>query len=83
MQLIEHPDSVVIVPLDGNELVVVRHSRPGATAPMFELPRDLPAADPAGLDGDVEVGGRPVAAGPSRLSDAASVAALALWREAR
>jgi 8-oxo-dGTP pyrophosphatase MutT (NUDIX family) len=136
MQLIEHPDSVVIVPLDGDRLVVVRQTRPGATEPTLELPsgklepvetaadaaarelaeecglaarewrelgsfwaapaysteyvhvweaRGLHAADPADLDEDedVEVERRPVAEGLSALSDAASVAALALWREAR
>jgi 8-oxo-dGTP pyrophosphatase MutT (NUDIX family) len=136
MQLSEHPDSVVIVPLDGDRLVVVRQTRPGATEPTLELPsgklepgetpadaaarelaeecglaarewrelgsfwaapaysteyvhvseaRGLHAADPADLDEDedVEVERRPVAEGLGGLSDAASVAALALWREAR
>jgi ADP-ribose pyrophosphatase len=136
MQLIEHPDSVVIVPVDDDELVVVRQTRPGATEPTLEFPsgkleagetpaeaaarelaeecglaarqwrelgsfwaapaysteyvhvweaRGLYAAAPAELDDDedVEVGRRPVAAGFDGLSDAASVAALALWREAR
>ena len=132
MRLIRHPHSVVIVPVDGDELVLVRQSRPGAKGHTLELPsgkidpgespaeaaarelaeecglaaqewrelggfwaapaysteyvrvweaRGLHAADPAELDDeDVEIERRPLAGGLDGLSDAASIAALALWR---
>jgi ADP-ribose pyrophosphatase len=133
VRLIRHPHSVVIVPVDGDELVVVRQSRAGAQGLTLELPsgkiepgesaaeaavrelaeecgvaarewrelggfwaapaysteyvhvweaRELHAADPAELDEDedVEVERRPLTDGLDGLSDAGSIAALALWR---
>jgi 8-oxo-dGTP pyrophosphatase MutT (NUDIX family) len=132
LQLIEHPDSVVIVALDGEELVLVRQTRPVPPERTLELPsgkiepgetpaeaaarelaeecglaaatwreigsfwaapaystefvhvweaRRLRAAEGADLDDDedVEVERRPLAEGLDGLSDASSVAALALW----
>jgi len=130
--LVEHPESVVLVVLDGAELVAVRQTRPGPGAQTLELPsgklepgetpeqaavRELaeecglaaaswrrlgsfwvvpaystelthvfeatglsPAA-PAELDEDedVEVERLAVEAAWTRLSDGASLAALALW----
>lgn len=134
--LVRHPDSVAIVALDGDELVLVRQSRPGAPEPTLELPSGklepgetadaaaarelaeecgLAAADrrelgrfwavPAystelvhvveatGLspadgfaldpDEDVEVERASVARAFETLSDAVSLAALALWQRSR
>jgi ADP-ribose pyrophosphatase len=134
VELIEHPPSVVIVAVDGDELVLVRQRRPGAHGTTLELPsgklepgetpaqaavrelaeecalaagewidlgsfwaapaystelvhafeaRGLEAAPPAALDDDeeLEVERRPLAAGLDGISDAASIAALTLWRE--
>jgi ADP-ribose pyrophosphatase len=36
--LVQHPESVVLVVLDGHELVAVRQTRPGAPEPTLELP---------------------------------------------
>jgi ADP-ribose pyrophosphatase len=133
VELIRHPNSVVIVALDDDELVLVRQSRPGAPERTVELPsgkiehgesasaaaarelaeecglaahrwrelggfwaapaysteyvhvweaRGLHAAEPAELDDDedVEVERRPLDASYDGLSDAGSIAALALWR---
>jgi ADP-ribose pyrophosphatase len=130
--LVEHPDSVVIVAVEGDQLVCVRQTRPGAGGTTLELPsgklepgetpieaamRELaeecrlgadewqelgavwavPAYstefvhvyDAAGLwvaggsalddDEDVEVERIPLVGALARLSDAVSVAALALW----
>jgi ADP-ribose pyrophosphatase len=131
--LVEHPESVTIVALDGQELVAVRQSRPGAPEPTLELPsgklepgetpeqaaarelaeecrlaarelrplgrfwavpaystelahvfeaRGLSAAEGTLDEGeDVEVERIPLAGALVRLSDACSIAALALWRE--
>lgn len=38
MALVEHPPSVVLVVIDGADLVVVRQRRPGAGAEVLELP---------------------------------------------
>jgi 8-oxo-dGTP pyrophosphatase MutT (NUDIX family) len=132
LQLIEHPDSVVIVVLEGQELVLVRQTRPVISDETLELPsgkiesgetpaeaaarelaeecglaarrwsevgrfwaapgysteyvhvweaRDLYPAPEAALDEDedVEVERRPLAESLDGLSDASSIAALALW----
>ena len=134
--LVEHPDSIVIVAVEGDQLVCVRQTRPGSAGVTLELPsgklepgetaieaatrelaeecalgadewQDLGAfwAVPAystefvhvygaaGLwaaagsalddDEDVEVQRIPLVGSLDRLSDAVSVAALALWLEAR
>jgi ADP-ribose pyrophosphatase len=134
--LVEHPDSVVIVAVEGDQLVCVRQTRPGAGDTTLELPsgklepgetaieaaaRELaeecalgadewqelgalwavPAYSTefvhlygaAGLwaaagstlddDEDVEVERIPLVGALARLSDAVSVAALALWLEGR
>jgi ADP-ribose pyrophosphatase len=134
--LVEHPPSVVIVAVEGDLLVCVRQTRPGANGSTLELPsgklepgeepaaaavrelaeectlgadeweevgsfwaapaystefvhvfnaRGLHPSDPAELDEDedVEVERIPLAGSLARLTDAASVAALALWLEAR
>jgi ADP-ribose pyrophosphatase len=134
--LVEHPDSVVIVAVEGDQLVCVRQTRPGSGGVTLELPsgklepgetaieaatrelaeecalgadewQDLGAfwAVPAystefvhvyaaaGLwatagaalddDEDIEVERIPLVGVLGRLSDAVSVAALALWLEVR
>jgi ADP-ribose pyrophosphatase len=69
MKLIQHPDSVVIVPLDGAELVVVRQPRPGATEPTLELP-----------SGKIEPGETPAEAAARELAEECGLAARE-WRE--
>jgi ADP-ribose pyrophosphatase len=134
--LVEHPETVVIIPIDGDEVVLARQTRAGAAGRTLELPsgklepgetpvqavtrelaeecglaarsiRELAAfwavpaysteyvhvfeatglipADPAALDEDedVEVERRPFASALTELSDAVSVAALALWQLGR
>lgn len=126
---------MVIVPVDGDELVLVRQSRPGANGQTLELPsgkldpgespaeaaarelaeecglaarewrelgcfwaapaysteyvhvweaRELHPADPAELDEDedVEVERFPASGELDAVSDASSIAAFALWRDA-
>jgi ADP-ribose pyrophosphatase len=134
--LVEHAESVVLVAVEGDELVAVRQTRPGAPDRTLELPsgklepgetpeqaaaREL--AEECGLaaaglrrlgafwvvpaysterahvfeasgltpsiehaldeDEDVEAERIPLAEAWERLSDAASLAALALWERAR
>jgi len=134
--LVQHPHSVVIVAVQGDQLVCVRQTRPGSDGTTLELPsgklepgetpdvaavRELaeecelradeweklgefwavPAystefvhvfragglspAEAAALDEDedVVVEHIPLVGGLERLSDAVSVAALALWLESR
>jgi ADP-ribose pyrophosphatase len=134
--LIQHPDSVVIVAVEGDQLVCVRQTRPGCSDRTLELPSgklepgesaaaaavrelaeecrlaadrwrelggfwavpaystefvhayeaaELRAADSAELDEDedVEVVRIPLVGSLQRLSDAVSVAALALWLDPR
>ena len=38
MDLVQHPPSVVLIPVDGGELVLVRQSRPGSGSRTLELP---------------------------------------------
>jgi ADP-ribose pyrophosphatase len=38
VELVEHPPSVAIVAVDGDELVLVRQTRPGASGKTLELP---------------------------------------------
>jgi len=134
--LVRHPESVAIVAIDGDELVLVRQSRLGAPERTLELPsgklepdespeeavvrelaeecglaaRDrreigrfwavpaystelvhvweaggLSSAAGAGLDADEDVEVERLAAGEAleALSDAVSIAALALWQAKR
>jgi ADP-ribose pyrophosphatase len=134
--LVEHPDSVVIVAVEGDLLLCVRQERPGSRGPTLELPSgklepgESPAAAAArelaeecalgaerwrelgrfwaapaystelvhvfeatgfsaaegampDADEDVEVERLPLAGALGRLSDAGSVAALALWLDER
>jgi ADP-ribose pyrophosphatase len=134
--LIEHPDSVVIVAVEGDLLLCVKQERPGSRGVTLELPSgklepgETPAAAAArelaeecargagewrelgrfwaapaystefvhvfeatGLsaaegavldpDEDVEVQRVPLAGAMAKLSDAGSVAALALWLDER
>jgi ADP-ribose pyrophosphatase len=136
VQLVEHPPSVVIVAVDGDEIVLVRQTRPGADERTLELPSgkleagELPLdaairelAEECGLaassyrelgsfwavpsystefvhvfeatglaasahlalddDEDVEVERATPAEAVDRLSDAVSIAALALWQRRR
>jgi 8-oxo-dGTP pyrophosphatase MutT (NUDIX family) len=134
--LVQHPESVAIVAVEGDEVYCVRQTRPGSDGQTLELPsgkleegetaataaarelaeecalraeqwRELgsfwavPAystelvhvfeaaglspADGAQLDADedVQVARLPVTGAIGRLSDAVSVAALAIWLEGR
>lgn len=134
--LVQHPDSVVIVAVEGDQLLCVRQSRPGSGGSTLELPSgklepgetpaqagvrelaeecalgaeswrevgrfwaapaystefvhvfeamDFSSSEGAHLDEDedVEVERIPLSGSLERLSDAASVAALALWLEER
>jgi ADP-ribose pyrophosphatase len=136
MQLVRHPPSVAIVAVDGDEIVLVRQTRPGAKERTLEVPsgklepgeapheaaaREL--AEECGLaatalqeigafwavpaystefvhvfeatglqhevsprldaDEDVEVERLPAARALEAVSDAVSLAALALWRQSR
>jgi ADP-ribose pyrophosphatase len=136
MQVVEHPPSVAIVAVDGDELVLVSQTRPGASERTLELPsgkvepgetpRDaaarelaeecglgasayreigsfwavpaysteyvhvfeatgLRSAPPAARDHgeDVEVERMALSRALEALSDAVSVAALALWQRRR
>jgi ADP-ribose pyrophosphatase len=38
VELIQHPESVTIVAVEGDEIVLVRQSRPGANGKTLELP---------------------------------------------
>jgi hypothetical protein len=38
MELVEHPPSVAIVALDGDDIVLVRQTRPGADERTLEVP---------------------------------------------
>jgi ADP-ribose pyrophosphatase len=130
---VSHPESVTLVAVDGEELVLVRQSRPGAPQPTLELPagalepgetpeeaavREL--AEECGLaarswrrlggfwvapsystefthvfeargltpvdggvpdeDEDISIERRPAAEALTEVSDAGSIAALALWQ---
>jgi ADP-ribose pyrophosphatase len=134
--LVVHPESVAIVAVEGDELLCVRQTRPGAGGPTLELPSGkleagetpragaarelaeecglqadqwrelgrlwavpaystelvhvfeatgLSAADGAvpDADEDVEAEPLPLTGALRQLSDAVSVAALALWLEGR
>ena len=71
MEVLQHPPSVVLIPLNGGELVHV-----------FEA-SGLSEADPAELDEDedIEVERLSLVGALEALDDAASIAAFALWLE--
>jgi 8-oxo-dGTP pyrophosphatase MutT (NUDIX family) len=63
VQLVEHPQSVAIVALDGDELVLVRQTRPGASERTLELP-----------SGKLELGETPRAAAARELAEECGLA---------
>jgi ADP-ribose pyrophosphatase len=67
MTLVEHPPSVAIVVLDGDDLVLVRQSRPGADERTLELP-----------SGKLEPGEAPHEAAARELAEECGLAATAL-----
>jgi ADP-ribose pyrophosphatase len=67
--LVQHPESVVIVAVEGDQLVCVRQARPGSGAPTLELP-----------SGKLEPGESPDAAAVRELAEECELAA-AEWRE--
>ena len=67
MQLIQHPPSVVLIPVDGGELVLVRQSRPGSGSRTLELP-----------SGKLEEGETPVQAAARELAEECGLAAAEL-----
>lgn len=64
MQLVEHPPSVAIVAVDGDELVLVRQTRPGASERTLELP-----------SGKIEPGEAPLEAAARELAEECGLAA--------
>jgi ADP-ribose pyrophosphatase len=66
---VAHPDSVTLVVLDGDDLVLVRQSRPGAAEPTLELPA-----------GAVETGETPEQAAVRELAEECGLAATSLRR---
>lgn len=69
MELIHYPDSVTIVALDGNEIVLVRQTRRGAGGQTLELPA-----------GCLEEGETPEEAAVRELREECGLSATA-WRE--
>jgi ADP-ribose pyrophosphatase len=67
--LVRHPESVAIVALDGDDLVAVRQTRPGAPVRTLELP-----------SGKIEPGESPEQAVARELAEECGLAAQA-WRE--
>lgn len=67
--MIEHPDSVVLVVVDGDELVRVRQPRPGAGGEVLELPA-----------GTLEPGESPLEAAGRELAEECGLA-VAEWIE--
>jgi 8-oxo-dGTP pyrophosphatase MutT (NUDIX family) len=67
--LVEHPDSVVIVAVEGDQLVCVRQPRRGPDGPTLELP-----------SGKLEAGERPAEAAARELAEECGLAARA-WEE--
>ena len=67
MQLVQHPPSVVLVVCDGDELVLVRQSRPGSQSRTLELP-----------SGKLEHGETPLQAASRELAEECALAAAEL-----
>ena len=67
--LVRHPESVTIVPVDGDEIVLVSQTRRGAGKRILELPA-----------GTIEPGERPAEAARRELAEECGLAA-ASWRE--
>jgi ADP-ribose pyrophosphatase len=67
--LVEHPDSVVIVAVQGDQLLCVRQTRPGSDGPTLELP-----------SGKIEPGEDTVAAAARELAEECALGAEE-WRE--
>ena len=67
--LVQFGESVAIVAIDGDELVLVRQSRPGASVPLVEVPA-----------GKLEPGESPRQAAERELAEEAGVRA-ARWSE--
>jgi ADP-ribose pyrophosphatase len=67
--LLEHPHSVAIVPVDGEELVLVRQTRRGAGGKVLELP-----------SGKLEPGESPAEAAVRELAEECALGARE-WRE--
>src|ERR687891_53180 len=68
MTVLEKPDSVIVVAVDGSEIVVVRQSRAGASAVTVELPA-----------GSIEDGESPEETAARELLEECGLAAAA-WR---
>jgi ADP-ribose pyrophosphatase len=67
--LVEHPPSVVIVAVDGDQLVCVRQTRPGSGGPTLELP-----------SGKIEAGENAAIAAVRELAEECALGAEE-WRE--
>lgn len=69
MKLVEHPESVTIVAVEGDEIILVRQTRPGANGKTLELPA-----------GCLEPGESPEQAAARELEEECGLAA-GSWRE--
>jgi 8-oxo-dGTP pyrophosphatase MutT (NUDIX family) len=69
VELIEHPDTVIVVAVEDDEIVVVRQARPGANGRTLELPA-----------GCLEHGETPEQAAARELEEECGLAA-GSWRE--
>jgi ADP-ribose pyrophosphatase len=67
MRLVEHPPSVAIVAIEGDDIVLVRQTRPGAAERTLELP-----------SGKLEPGEAPHEAAARELAEECGLAATAL-----
>jgi ADP-ribose pyrophosphatase len=67
MRLVEHPPSVAIVAIDGDDIILVRQTRPGADDRTLEVP-----------SGKLEPGEAPHAAAARELAEECGLAATAL-----
>jgi ADP-ribose pyrophosphatase len=64
VQLVQHPPSVVLIVVEGGELVLVRQSRPGSSTRTLELP-----------SGKLEEGEAPAEAAARELAEECGLAA--------